>query len=76
MRPRCWRFRRAARAEDGHPDDEAKAVIQDIASFEENQETLAWLKLLALGNKQIEAGRTKPAREVLNRLKGKAAAKR
>ena len=29
---------------------EAKAVLQDVASFEETQETLALLKILALGN--------------------------
>jgi len=50
---------------------EAKAVLQDVASFEEGQETLALLKLLALGNRDIEAGRTRPAREVVARLKGK-----
>ncbi|HMG48493.1 MAG TPA: type II toxin-antitoxin system Phd/YefM family antitoxin [Allosphingosinicella sp.] len=54
---------------------EAKAVLQDVASFEETQETLALLKLLALGNRDIEAGRTRPAREVIRRLKGKAAAR-
>jgi len=54
---------------------EAKAVLQDVASFEETQETLALLKLLALGNRDIEAGRSRPAREVIARLKGKAAAR-
>lgn len=51
---------------------EAKAVIQDVASFERTQDTLALLKLLALGNQDIEAGRTKPARAVIERLKAKA----
>jgi prevent-host-death family protein len=50
---------------------EAKAVLQDIASFEQTQDTLALLKLLALGNQDIEAGRTKPARDVIARLKAK-----
>jgi prevent-host-death family protein len=50
---------------------EAKAVIQDVASYEETQETLALLKLLALGNRDIEAGRTRPLREVIARLKAK-----
>lgn len=49
----------------------AKAVIQDVASFEETQETLALLKLLALGNRDVEAGRTKPARSVVQRLRSK-----
>lgn len=54
---------------------EAKAVIQDVASYEETQETLALLKILALGNAQIEAGKTKPVGEVVARLRAKQAAK-
>ncbi|MET1113305.1 MAG: type II toxin-antitoxin system Phd/YefM family antitoxin [Allosphingosinicella sp.] len=53
---------------------EAKAVIQDVASYEETQETLALLKLLALGSRDIEAGRTRPARDVIARLKARRAA--
>jgi prevent-host-death family protein len=52
----------------------AKAVLQDVASFEETQETLALLKLLALGDRDIEAGRARPAREVVKRLRSKTAA--
>lgn len=48
---------------------EAKAVLQDLASYEETRETLALLKLLALGARDIEAGRTRPAREVVDRLR-------
>ncbi len=48
---------------------EAKAVIQDIESFEQTQETMALLKILALGNRQIEEGRTQPAAEVIKRLR-------
>jgi prevent-host-death family protein len=36
---------------------EAKAVVQDIASYEQTQETLALLKILALGQQDVEAGR-------------------
>jgi prevent-host-death family protein len=54
---------------------EAKAVIQDVASFEETQETLALLKILALGNRQIETGKTVPAADVMRRLRGRAAEK-
>lgn len=50
---------------------EAKAVIQDVASYEETQEALALLKLLALGNRDIEAGRTRPTRDVVARLRAK-----
>ncbi|WEK48430.1 MAG: type II toxin-antitoxin system Phd/YefM family antitoxin [Candidatus Andeanibacterium colombiense] len=55
---------------------EARAVIQDVASFEQMQETLALLKLLALGNQDVEAGRTMPARKVIERLRAKTPAPR
>lgn len=51
---------------------EAKAVIQDVVSYEQTQETLALLKILALGNKDIEAGRSKPVAEVVARLRAKS----
>lgn len=50
---------------------EAKAVIQDVASFEQTQETLALLKILALGNRQIEAGRTVRPADAIRRLRGR-----
>ena len=50
---------------------EAKAVLQDVASYEETQETLALLKILALGNRQIEEGKVVPASQVIRRLRGK-----
>jgi prevent-host-death family protein len=53
---------------------EAKAVIQDVASFEETQETLALLKILALGNQNIEAGNVKSVAEVVARLRAERAA--
>ena len=48
---------------------EAKAVIQDIQSYEETQETMALLKILALGNVQVEEGRVEPASGVIERLR-------
>jgi len=39
---------------------EAKAVLQDVASYEETQEALALLKILALANKDIVAGKVRP----------------
>ena len=48
---------------------EAKVVLQDIDSFETAQETMALLKILALGNRQIEAGQVQPAAEVIARLR-------
>ena len=52
---------------------EAKAVLQDVVSFEETQETLALLKILALGNRDIEEGKVKPVLDVVKRLRAKAA---
>ena len=48
---------------------EAKAVIQDIDSYERMQETVALLKILALGSRQIEAGQVRPAADVIARLR-------
>ena len=52
---------------------EARAVIQDVASFEETQEMLALLKILALGNQQVTEGRVKPVADVIKRLRERAA---
>ena len=48
---------------------EAKVVLQDIDSFETTQETMALLKILALGNRQIEAGQVQPAADMIARLR-------
>lgn len=48
---------------------EAKLVIQDVKTYEETQETLALLKILALGNRQIEEGKVQTAGEVVARLR-------
>ncbi|AZZ95318.1 type II toxin-antitoxin system prevent-host-death family antitoxin [Hahella sp. KA22] len=50
---------------------EAKAVLQDIASFEETQEALTLLKVLALGKLDVEAGRVKSVADVVARLRSK-----
>src|SRR5271155_4144048 len=52
---------------------EAKAVIQDVASYEETQETLALLKILALGNQQVAHGKIKPVADVVQRLRARKA---
>ena len=48
---------------------EAKAVMQDIDSYEQMQETVALLKILALGSRQIEEGQVQPAADVVARLR-------
>jgi prevent-host-death family protein len=50
---------------------EAKAVIQDVVSYEQTQETLALLKILAVGNRQIEDGQVVPADEVFRRIRAR-----
>jgi prevent-host-death family protein len=52
---------------------EAKAVLQDIATYDETHETMALLKILALGNQQIEKKKTIPATDVIKRLRTKQA---
>lgn len=54
---------------------EAKAVLQDVASFEETQETLALLKILAMGNQEIAAGKVMPISDVVARLRNQHGAK-
>ena len=48
---------------------EAKAVVQDIHSYERMQESLALLRILALGSRQVEAGQVQPAADVIARLR-------
>lgn len=58
---------------------EATAIVQDIASYEKTQETLALLKILALGERNVEEGRHRPAKTVFadlrKRLAGRTARK-
>ena len=48
---------------------EAKVVMQDIDSYEQTQETVSLLKILALGSRQIEAGQVQPATSVIARIR-------
>ena len=48
---------------------EAKVVMQDIETYERTQETLAFLKILAIGTRQIEEGKVQPAENVIKRLR-------
>ncbi|MEO5327593.1 MAG: type II toxin-antitoxin system Phd/YefM family antitoxin [Magnetococcus sp. THC-1_WYH] len=50
---------------------EAKVVIQDIESYEQSQETMALLKILALGTLQVEKGKVQPAGDVVQRLRNR-----
>ncbi len=48
---------------------EARLVVQDVESYERTQETLALLKILALGNQQIETGRVVTAEKAFRQIR-------
>jgi prevent-host-death family protein len=50
---------------------EAKAVLQDIARYEETQETLALLKALAQSREAVAKGKVRPAREAFARIRAR-----
>ncbi|CAB1078578.1 hypothetical protein JY97_15440 [Alkalispirochaeta odontotermitis] len=50
---------------------EAKAAIIDIREFEQMQETIAMLKLIAQGQKSLAAKRFRPAEDVLREFENR-----
>ena len=50
---------------------EAKAIVQDIATYEQTQESLALLKMLNQSKKSIEKGQYKPLAKSLKDLKAR-----
>lgn len=52
---------------------EAKLVVQDVASYEAAQETMALLKILALGNRQVEEGKVVPLAQAVRRARKRVA---
>ena len=53
---------------------QAKAILQDLGAYEKTQESLALLKILALGSRQVEAGKSMPLAGAAARVKAKRAA--
>ncbi|CAB3706601.1 MULTISPECIES: type II toxin-antitoxin system Phd/YefM family antitoxin [Achromobacter] len=47
---------------------EAKLVVMDVKSFEEQEQAMALLQLLAHGRREIEEGRVSPAADVFARI--------
>jgi prevent-host-death family protein len=47
---------------------EAKLVLMDVKTYEEQMETLALLKVLALGSREIERGEFQSVDDVFNEL--------
>jgi prevent-host-death family protein len=54
---------------------EAKAIVQDIHSYEKTQETLALLRILALGEQQVKTGKTVPAADAMRRFRARVKAR-
>lgn len=52
---------------------EAKAVLQDVGQYEETQETLALLKVLALTNRQVDEGKVRPAGKAFTQIRRRLA---
>jgi len=55
---------------------EAAAVLVGVSDYEKFHESLALLKILAMGKKSIEEGKVSPASEVFARLRARRKAKR
>lgn len=51
---------------------EAKMVVMDIGSYERQQETMALLKLLSLGKKDLQEGRFQSADDFFNEMDAEA----
>ena len=50
---------------------EAKAVVIDIQQYEQMQETMAMLELIAQGQKDIAEGKVRPAKDVFADFKAR-----
>jgi PHD/YefM family antitoxin component YafN of YafNO toxin-antitoxin module len=50
-------------------DGNATALYQDIAAFEPTQETMALLRILDLGNRQVRAGRVTDLKEAFAQVR-------
>ncbi|MGD0960557.1 MAG: type II toxin-antitoxin system Phd/YefM family antitoxin [Methylomonas sp.] len=47
---------------------EAKLVVLDVKTYEEQEDTMAMLKILALGNHEIEQGKFRDVEDVFDEL--------
>ena len=50
---------------------EAKAVLQSIRAYEQLQDSLALLKILAQSRRSVRMGKVKPMREALRRVRAR-----
>ena len=54
----------------------AKAIVQDLESYEETQESLAMLKIIAQGRADVRRGRVKPMQKAFADIRKQIAARR
>lgn len=47
---------------------EVKAIVQDVGSYEEERDTLLFLKALTLSLHEVDDGHTEPAREAIEAM--------
>jgi prevent-host-death family protein len=50
---------------------EAKAVLVDVRTYEQSQETMALLQILAIGKQQVESGQVFPLAEVVEKIRSR-----
>jgi prevent-host-death family protein len=55
---------------------EARGVILDVDSYQKMQDAFALLRLLQISEKDVQAGRTKPAKQVFQELRKELNAKK
>jgi len=48
---------------------EAKVIVQDVRSYEETQETLAFMRMLAMSEEDVRKGRVVPVKEAFERAR-------
>ncbi|MDA8241333.1 MAG: type II toxin-antitoxin system Phd/YefM family antitoxin [Nitrospiraceae bacterium] len=63
-------------AETGNPvivtvNGEARVIIQDLKEYERDRESMAMLKMLAMGRKDMLEGRHKPLKQAFGELRKK-----
>lgn len=54
---------------------EARAVLVDVESYDAVQETMAMWQILAIGKRQMEAGKTYPLAEAIDKIRNRNAKK-
>ena len=48
---------------------EAKMVVQDVHSYERDQQAMAMLKIIAMGRQQVLDGKTRPAKDAFDAIR-------